>query len=642
MRVRALVVGLFLCAGISVGIPYGEFVIQGSRLGLSSSTPAALFLLFLLIAVIHPLLASLRPSWGFTRDELLLITVMMIVATAIPSRGFTGIAMAIISGVPYYASTENRWIDVLVPYLPRWIHPQGHQAAKDFYEGLPAGGQIPWHAWIEPLAWWLLFIGAFYCVLICTMTILRKQWMDHERLLYPLCQVPLSMLEEPEAHKGRLLFRPVLKNPMMWAGFAVPFLLNSYNALSFYLSYVPAIPLNASIPLARNTVNLPIRLNFLMMGLAYFINAGVAFSLWFFALLAKAQEAVCSILGIYSAEQLDEFSHMGATTGMLSHQTMGAMIVLVVAGLVMARKHLHQVWLNVWGVGPRTDKGELISYRSAAIGLVSGLTIMGYWLWRSGLPAWAVVVYLGATMVIFIALTRVIVEAGLTSAVEGMTACGFTLSGFGSSVLGGHGMAALSYTLAWNGDLLVFMMAPVANGIRLFRDMSQTKRWLVWSMAGAMAVALLGSIYTTLVLGYKFGALNLHRQYFNGFANMPFNLATRLIENPTGPHWPGWGWTGLGAAIMGGLMYTRHHLMWWPLQPIGYVASGTWIMDNVWFSIFLAWVIKTVVLRLTGPPGYRATRWFFLGIVLGQIVSGGLWLIIDGFTGVKGHRIRMY
>ena len=203
-------------------------------------------------------------------------------------------------------------------------------------------------------------------------------------------------------------------------------------------------------------------------------------------------------------------------------------------------------------------------------------------------------------------------------------------------------MSALSYTLAWNGDLLVFMMAPVANGIRLFREMSQPRRWLVWGMAGAMAVALLGSIYTTLVLGYRYGAINLHQQYFNGFANMPFNLATRMIENPIGPHWPGWGWTGLGAAIMGGLMYARHHLMWWPLQPIGYVASGTWIMDNVWFSIFLAWVIKTIVLRLTGPPGYRATRWFFLGIVLGQIVSGGLWLIIDGFTGVKGHRIRMY
>ena len=98
---------------------------------------------------------------------------------------------------------------------------------------------------------------------------------------------------------------------------------------------------------------------------------------------------------------------------------------------------------------------------------------------------------------------------------------------------------------------------------------------------------------------------------------MPFNFASRLIENPSGPHWPGWGWTGLGAAVMGLLMVARHYLLWWPLHPVGFVVSGTWIMDNVWFSIFLAWMIKAVVLKYAGPGGYRTTRWFFLGIILG-------------------------
>ena len=642
LRLRAVVVGLFLCAGLSAGIPYGEFVIQGTRLGLSSSTPAAFFLLFLMILLVHPVLAALRPSWGLSRDELLLITVMMVVANAIPSRGFTGIALATISGVPYYATPENKWADVLIPYVPDWIHPEAGPAIKDFYEGLPAGAAIPWQVWIAPLAWWLLLMAALYVVLICAMTLMRRQWMDHERLLYPLCQVPLSMLEEPESAPGRLLFRPVLKSPVMWAGFAVPFLINSYNALGHYLSYVPQIPLNSSIPIGHEAASLPIRLNFLMLGLAYFINAGVSFSVWFFVLLAKAQEAVCSVLGIYSAEQMDEFSHTGATTGMLSHQAMGAMVVLVVAGLWTMRSHLRRIWADVLRRGPRSDEDELISYRAAVIGLVLGLAVMSYWLWLSGMHPWTVAVYLFAAFVIFVALTRVIVEAGLTSAVQGMSACGFTVSGFGSSAIGGHGMAALSYTLAWNGDLLVFMMAPCANGIRLFREMGQRRRWLVWAMVSAMAVAMLGSICTILALAYEYGALNLHRQYFNGFANRPFDFATRLISSPTGPHWPGWGWTGLGAAIMGVMMYARHHLMWWPLQPIGYVVSGTWIMDNIWFNVFLAWVIKSQVLRYAGPPGYGATRWFFLGIILGQIAAGGLWLVIDGFTGVRGHRIRMY
>ena len=79
-----------------------------------------------------------------------------------------------------------------------------------------------------------------------------------------------------------------------------------------------------------------------------------------------------------------------------------------------------------------------------------------------------------------------------------------------------------------------------------------------------------------------------------------------------------------------------------PLHPVGFVVSGTWIMDNVWFSIFLAWMIKAVVLKYAGPGGYRTTRWFVLGIILGQFVVGGFWLVIDGFTGMKGHRIRMY
>ncbi len=638
IRLPAMLTGLGLCALISVGLPYGEFVIKGTRLGLSSSTPAAFFLLFWLVALVQPLLGLVRPHWAFNRAELLLITAMMMLATAIPSRGFTGAAIPAISSVLYYATPENNWVELLVPHIPTALIVQDEGAIKQFYEGLPRGESIPWGAWIGPLSWWLFFMAAFYLVLVCAMVIMRRQWMDHERLLYPLVQVPLGMIEDGP-RPGRV--KPFLRNPIMWAGFAVPAILNTVNSFSHYYEFAPRVDLDLPLALGHDAVVLRVRLNYLMMGLAYFINTGISGSLWFFYLLAKAQEWACATLGVFTTEQLDAFSHAGPTTGMLSHQSMGAMIALVVLGLWTARGHLKAVWQQA-KAGDRTA-GELLSYRTAVGGLVVGLAVMGLWLGQTGLPWWAVLLFLGAAFAIFFALTRVIVEAGLSSAVEGLSGAGFVVSGVGSSALGATGMMALGFTLAWAGDLLVFMMAPCANGIRMLHGLKVGRRRVLAMLAAALAIGLLGSIYATLNLGYQYGALNLHRQYFSGlFALEPFRFAARFIETPTGPYWLGWLWNGVGAAVMAGLLWARHHLLWWPLHPIGYVASGTWILGNIWFSIFLAWLIKSIVLKYMGPGGYRSTRWFFLGVILGQFASGGAWLVVDSFTGMTGNVIRMY
>lgn len=633
-----MLTGLGLCALIAVGLPYGEFVIKGTRLGLSSSTPAAFFALFCLLALVQPLLGLVRPHWAFSRAELLLLTAMMMLATAIPSRGFTGAAIPAISSVLYYATPENNWAELLVPHIPTWLVVQDEVAIKQFYEGLPRGESIPYGAWAGPLLWWLLFMAAFYLVLICAMVIMRRQWMDHERLLYPLVQVPLGMIADgPRPTR----IKPFLCNPIMWAGFAVPAVLNTLNSFSHYYEFAPRVDLNLPLALGHDAVVLRLRLNYLMMGLAYFINTGISGSLWFFYLLAKAQEWACSTLGVFTTEQLDAFSHAGPTTGMLSHQSMGAMIALVVLGLWTARGHLKAVWQQARAGG--STAGELLSYRTAVGGLAVGLVVMGLWLWRTGLPWWAVVLFLGAAFAIFFALTRVIVEAGLSSAVEGLSGAGFVVSGVGSTALGASGMMALGFTLAWAGDLLVFMMAPCANGIRMLHGLKVGRRRVLAMLTAALVIGLLGSLYATLNLGYQYGALNLHRQYFSGlFAFEPFRFAARFIETPTGPYWLGWLWNGVGAAVMALLLWARHHLLWWPLHPIGYVASGTWILGNIWFSIFLAWLIKSVVLKYMGPGGYRSTRWFFLGVILGQFASGGAWLVVDGFTGMTGNVIRMY
>ena len=71
------------------------------------------------------------------------------------------------------------------------------------------------------------------------------------------------------------------------------------------------------------------------------------------------------------------------------------------------------------------------------------------------------------------------------------------------------------------------------------------------------------------------------------------------------------------------LMWARHQLLWWPLHPIGYPIGAVWLMDQLWFSIALAWLLKLVAMKYGGPSLFRPARPFFLGLIIGQFLSRG-------------------
>lgn len=637
---RALITGALLSLVIAVGVPYGGMIIQGSRLGLSSSTPAAFFLLFVWLIVPQTLLGLVHRRWAFSREELITLFIMMAVATAIPTRGFTGMLLPMITGAFYYATPENNWAQEIQPYLPDWIVLKDPQVIKDFYEGFTHKAGVPWAVWAGPLFWWLVFIGAFYLVVICIMVLLRRQWVEHERLVFPVAQVPLAMIQDEDKPS---VLKPLFKNPLMWVGFALPFIVNSVNALHHYYHFIPTFGSGTVISLFRRTISLRIRLNWLMFGFAYFINSTISFSLWFFYLLRLVQEGTFSILGIGNPEELGPWTDSGEVRSILGHQMMGSIIVLVLFGMWMGRRHLVHVFRSAFrNDSSVVDSDEILSYRAAVLGISGGLTTMGLWLWRAGIPAWVIPLLFFGAFTIFIGLARTVAEAGMATVTPAMVPAGFIVSGVGSSALGQTGMITLGFSFVWAGDLLVFMMAPVANAMRMSGEIRGRRRRLFWGMIAAIAISLVASLGCTLILAYKYGALNLHRQYFGTFAQYPFSFAVSKITSPTGPNVVGWLWTAFGGLIMALLMIAQHRFLWWPLHPLGFVVGAGWTMNNIWLSVFLAWLIKVIVLKYGGPKLYRSTRPFFLGVILGQFVVAGFWLIVDAFTGMVGNTIPVY
>ncbi len=633
VTLRGVLVGGLMCVFIAVAAPYGRHIIQGTALALTSATPIAFFLLFVLMLSVHLVLGGLRRQWAFKRGELITIFIMMMVASAIPTKGVVSMVLPIITGAFYYASPENGWATDIHPHLARWFLVDDVEAVKNFYEGLGAGAQIPWASWLPALLAWLAFYAAFYLALICISVIMRRQWVERERLTYPLARIPLAMIDG-EGDSG--LLKPFFKKWVMWVGFVISFVISSSTALHHYFPEVAAVTLSTNMRPFDFGSALILKVNFLMLGLAYFINTSVSLSIWLFYLLAYCQRNIFSALGVHDSTDLGHWSQ--PITG---HQMMGAIVVLVAATLWVGREHFKEVACKAWRRDAEVDDGgEIMSYRSAVVGSVLGLGGMWVWLWQTGIPGWAVPVFLFAGLAIFVGLARIIAETGLPIIKATMIPAGFALSSVGSSALGVNGVIATGYTMVWCGDLLVFMMAPLANGLRLSGETRGRRRLLLWAIVAAMIIALVLSFWFTLHLAYDHGAVNMY--IAKNYANEPSRLAAVHMEHPTSPSLSGYLWMGSGALTMGGLMVARHKLLWWPFHPLGFVVSFGRVMEGIWFTVFLAWVSKALIMRFGGANVYRRMQPFFLGIALGHILAGGVWLVVDGFSGAVGNRILLY
>ncbi len=90
---------------------------------------------------------------------------------------------------------------------------------------------------------------------------------------------------------------------------------------------------------------------------------------------------------------------------------------------------------------------------------------------------------------------------------------------------------------------------------------------------------------------------------------------------------------GVGAAAMALFMFLRTRIFWWP-HPIGYVMwIGTWPIHRMWFSYFLGWIFKLLILKFGGQRTYLAWRRFFIGLIIGEALAVIFWTAVHGWTG---------
>jgi hypothetical protein len=80
----------------------------------------------------------------------------------------------------------------------------------------------------------------------------------------------------------------------------------------------------------------------------------------------------------------------------------------------------------------------------------------------------------------------------------------------------------------------------------------------------------------------------------------------------------------LGGVLTVLLAVLRARLVWWPIGPIGLAMASTYAMDRIYFSVFLGWLVKALIVRFGGLRLYRKAVPFFLGLLLGEGLFDGL------------------
>jgi hypothetical protein len=243
---------------------------------------------------------------------------------------------------------------------------------------------------------------------------------------------------------------------------------------------------------------------------------------------------------------------------------------------------------------------------------------------------------LAVTFVIYYAVTRMVAQCGLPAINSPIVPSVWMNSILGSGTLGAKQAVVLGEHLMWHADLRNSPMSGAVHGMYLT---GRRSRGLLWAMMAGLLVSYVTASLFTVWLGYRYGGNTMHVWYIGNSSRLNWMWTANIAQGLGEPSYAGMVWTGAGAAVMTALIVAHRALFWWPLHPVGFLTSGTFLVTAFWFSIFLSWAVKVALVYAGGGNAYRLARSFFIGAVLGSFMGGGVLAIIDSLVGHVGNAV---
>jgi len=638
---RAVLAGLAILALLAPTCFFLEIVWGGESIVAGAPAPLPIVLLFLLAAITAtPILGRAR----FSRQELLVVYSMVLVGGPLFNTQVLFYLIPKVVTYYYLAYGNPLWGPTFFRYVPAWWAPTDVRAVEGFFDGR---AQVPWSLWWGPLAAWLSFMLALWMSAFCTVILMGRQWITHERLSFPLAQIPLEVVREPRPGQAQGVGRIQLSGTF-WVGFAVALFLTFLDALAKRVPSVPSIPLGPVTVIAPNPTGLlsqvydvQLILYPWMLALIFLVPREITFSAWFLWLVHMALNV--GAVALYGAGgNGHEFWSLPATV-----QGAGGVFALAFWVFWSGRHHLVHVARCIF----RRQTGaietqEPLLYRLAFIVLIISLVWMVCFCWISGCRLFFCLVLLGMIVGYYVFWARLRAETGL----------GFLwfpedtrwiLIDFGSSSYRPAEIVTL-LTMRWASNGLADASLAVSTG----NAMEALKigdaagiRWprLTASMVAAFVFAMAIGTFVLLTGMYKHGYFGTAAGGSYSSIGVPWHSREegeaiyQYINTPSEA-----GGSGILAALAAGAAFVvilatlRLYFWWWPLHPMGYLISCIWSMHFHFFAFFLAWACKVLVIRYGGLRLYRKAVPVAVGLIVGSMLNAVIWSIVDVVAKMHG------
>lgn len=616
IRLRAIAVGTLALWLSALWIFHGE-IVRYSFVTLAAPFCHAIYIL-LILTCLNLLLQAYCPCMALRRIELLAVYAMVSVGSAIMSCDMQTILITLLPYPAYYLDTPHQWSDLIQGAVPTWLLVTDREAVQGFFRGNSNfWTQRHLLAWVQPVAVWTVFLWVLVGTMQCSCMLLRKAWVEGERLTFPIVALPVAMAAEP---------RRFFSSRLLWVGLAIAGGVTLWNGLSYLYPAVPMIPIKrqpvqlvSGGPLV-GPLTITVAFYFFAITLGFLMPLDLSVSVWLFFILYRLQLAWVVTAG-YPPESRVPYS---------DSQAFGAYVALFVAAVWRLKHPLSEAWRTARGRGCY-ERSDVRAYRVAFTGLAVGLVFLTLFLVVCGLPVSTAVLYLGIFLALAVMITRIRAELGFpVHDMHGMGPAPALLRLFGPQSFDRAtlGMFAMLHWMhrAYRGHVMPHQLEAL--------KLAGTRARELGSMGRVIAFAALVSVPLCFVVFldgfYSVGAASGNvNQWGTGYAREAFGQNLPAWLKSPARRLPGEAVaSGAGFSVALLLLYVRNLAPGLPLHPLAYAVANSWGVANLWLPIMIGSFCKAAVLKAGGLKSYRQALPLFLGLMLGEIAVGCSWTLL--------------